>query len=199
MGRSVTSLHPELQTKVAQFIAKAKTHGYNIIVSQAYRTQAEQEALYAQGRTRPGQIVTQARYPQSLHNWGVAFDIAVIINGAANWNTLHYKILGPIGESCGLEWGGRWTDFVDLPHFQLPGYTWSSLQNRYETPEHFISTWRKAPTVPGPIIWEDRAIQEAEEAKLIEKNKHKGTDPANKAFVAAMVLNLRKQLKKEGG
>lgn len=195
MARDIKLLHPELQTKVAMFIRKAKSAGYTIIVSQSLRSKAEQDAIYAQGRTKPGQIVSNAPYPQSLHCWGVAADIAVVIDGKANWTASHYKILGPIGESCGLVWGGRWTSFPDLPHYQLPGYTWSALQKQYGAPQAYISTW-KAPPKANTLTWEERAINEAVAANLIEAGKHKGIDPANKAFVVAVALNLKDELKK---
>lgn len=186
-----------MQAKAKLFIQKAKAAGYDIIISQSLRSKAEQDAIYAQGRTKPGQIVTQAPYPQSLHCWGVAFDIAVVINGKANWTAAYYKMLGPIGESCGLTWGGRWTSFPDLPHYQLPGYKWSQLVTRWSTPEKFIASWSAKPPAPVPAMsWEDKIIQEGVAANIIEAGKHKGTEPATKGFVVAVALNLRDELKK---
>src|SRR5690554_257814 len=99
MARDIKLLHPSLRPKAEQLIQLAAQNGYSIIITQTLRTKAEQDALYAQGRTKPGNIVTQARYPQSLHCWGVAFDIAVLIGGKANWDTRHYDKIGPLGES----------------------------------------------------------------------------------------------------
>jgi len=59
------------------------------------------------------------------------------------WDIPEYAKVGPIGESLGLEWGGRWQNFPDYPHFQLPGYSWSALQKKYGTPEAFMKTWPK--------------------------------------------------------
>ncbi|MGI6066302.1 MAG: M15 family metallopeptidase [Bacillota bacterium] len=116
----------------------------NIVISQTWRTREEQDALYAQGRTRSGNIVTNTRYPYSLHCWGVAFDIAVIVNNKANWSAKYYDIVGPLGESLGLEWGGRWKSFVDRPHFQLPGFTVSDLIKKYAHPESFKKSWKQS-------------------------------------------------------
>ena len=61
----------------------------------------------------------------SLHNYGVAFDICPIINGKAIWSDISlFNKVGKIGKELGLEWGGDWKGFVDKPHFQyLGGYT----------------------------------------------------------------------------
>lgn len=107
------------------FIAKCKAQGYNVIITSTYRDEAEQNALYAQGRTTPGSVVTNARFGDSLHNYRVALDFAPIVNGDIPWNDkkLFMKI-ADIGVSCGFEAGAYWTSFLDLPHLQYTaGYT----------------------------------------------------------------------------
>jgi peptidoglycan L-alanyl-D-glutamate endopeptidase CwlK len=141
--RDVKLLHPDLQPKALRLIELAKAKGINIIITQTWRTKEEQDALYAQGRTRSGNIVTNVKYPHSLHCWGLAFDIAVTINGKVNWSAKYYDIVGPIGESLGLEWGGRWKNFVDRPHFQLPGFSVANLIAKYHSPEMFKKSWKK--------------------------------------------------------
>ena len=139
--RDINLLHPELIPKAEKLIEIAKGKGINIIISQTWRTKAEQDALYAQGRTAPGNIVTNVKYPNSLHCWGAAFDVAVIINGKASWIAAHFDQVGPIGESLGLEWGGRWQNFPDRPHFQLPGVKVADLVKKYGTPEIYMKSW----------------------------------------------------------
>lgn len=143
MSREISLLHPELQAKCQELIKRCKNKGIEIIISQTLRTKEEQDALYAQGRTKPGSIVTNVKYPNSLHCWGLAFDVAVIINSKASWIAAHFDVVGPIGEALGLEWGGRWQNFPDRPHFQLPGYRVAELVHNYKTPENFIKTWAK--------------------------------------------------------
>lgn len=82
------------------------------------RTFAEQDALYAQGRTKPGKIVTKAKAGQSNHNFGCACDIALFLNGDYLEDSPLYLEAGPIGESCGLQWGGRWRSIKDFPHYE---------------------------------------------------------------------------------
>src|SRR5699024_6503628 len=81
---------------------------------------AQQNALYAQGRTKPGKIVTNARAGQSLHNYGVAFDMFITNkNGtSASWDTAKLNQAGRMAEQLDFEWGGRWESIVDRPHTQ---------------------------------------------------------------------------------
>jgi peptidoglycan L-alanyl-D-glutamate endopeptidase CwlK len=93
------------------------------------RTDKEQEALFAQGRTTPGKIVTWARGGESYHNYGLAFDIALIIDGkTASWDTIKdfdgdrvadWMEVVAIAKKYGWEWGGDWPRKKrDMPHFQ---------------------------------------------------------------------------------
>jgi peptidoglycan L-alanyl-D-glutamate endopeptidase CwlK len=94
------------------------------------RTYAEQNALYAQGRTAPGRIVTKARGGYSNHNFGVAFDIGLFHDGKYLDESPIYRKLGPIGEAAGLEWGGRWAGMTDEPHYQIAtGLTLAQLRD----------------------------------------------------------------------
>lgn len=160
MSNQLELLHPVLQTKALQLVELCKSKNIIIKISQTLRTKTEQDELYAQGRTKPGKIVTRAPYPQSLHCWGMAFDIVVLTpSGKATWVVSAYQRVGPIGTSIGLEWGGNWKDFPDYPHYQLPGYSWSSLQKKYGTPQNFIASWKnESPVIvdsepaPDPVL-----------------------------------------------
>lgn len=92
--------------------------GLDLRVTSGLRTREEQQALYDQGRTKPGAVVTNARPGYSWHNFGVAFDVTVFRGGKPVWSGADYDVAGRIGERLGLEWGGRWTGFKDRPHFQ---------------------------------------------------------------------------------
>jgi len=118
----IARLHPEIRGKARRFLRRAKNAGLDLRITSSYRTFAEQNALYAQGRTAPGNIVTYARGGQSYHNYALAFDVVDNEKGYnADWQTI-----GKIGKSLGLEWGGDWG--WDRPHFQLTkGYSTSQL------------------------------------------------------------------------
>jgi len=125
MSRDLDLLHSLVRPKVDAFIEKVKDAGIDMIITCTKRTNAEQALLYAQGRTTPGAIVTNARPGQSAHNWGFAIDVVPIVNGKADWNgrDLVWQEIGKIGQSCGLEWyGAPGAKFPELPHFQLPAW-----------------------------------------------------------------------------
>ena len=116
--RDISLLHPLVQKKLRKFIDLAEANSVEFLVHSTFRGKVEQNNLEAQGRTLPGPIVTNAKYPYSFHNHGVAFDIVPLKDGQPDWND-HEKFnkLGELGKSVGLEWGGDW-QFADKPHFQ---------------------------------------------------------------------------------
>jgi peptidoglycan L-alanyl-D-glutamate endopeptidase CwlK len=149
MAREITQLHPRLQQKVIQLKEACAKVGLTIGISECLRSTNEQEALYAQGRTKPGNIVTNARGTSysSQHQWGVAFDFYRNDGtGAYNESGQFFDKVGAVGKSLGLGWGGDWTSIKDKPHFYLPdwGSTTSALRNQYGTPTAFMATWGKA-------------------------------------------------------
>lgn len=118
--RRIKLLHPAIRAKVKELIIRLeREHGKKARVVSGLRSMQEQAALYAQGRSKPGPIVTKAKPGQSLHNFGLAIDIVEIKNGAALWNNPDWERIGAFGESLGFEWGGRWTSLKDLPHLQM--------------------------------------------------------------------------------
>lgn len=121
-SRSLDDLIPPAKLRVQAFIALAKTKGIDLLVTSTYRDNASQDALYAQGRTAPGKIVTNAKGGQSFHNYRCAVDVVPLVNGKPVWDdkALWFQI-GTLGESCGLEWAGRWKSFPESPHFQYTG------------------------------------------------------------------------------
>lgn len=153
--RDITKLHPKLQEKFKLLQKKCAQKGIKIRATECLRTAKEQDALYAKGRTAPGSKVTNARGrdAKSMHQWGVAVDIVIDMDTDKDgdvdirdlYNAKLLNVVGQIGQSIGLEWGGSWKSIVDKPHFQLPdwGSTPTKLKARYGTPEKFIATWAK--------------------------------------------------------
>ena len=125
-SRKIEDLHPKVQAKARAFLDACEAQGIDILVTSTYRNHASQDALYAQGRTAKGKIVTNARGGQSFHNWRVAFDIVPLRNGKPVWSTSGedgklWQRVGAIGEAQGLEWAGRWKSFREMAHFQFTG------------------------------------------------------------------------------
>jgi hypothetical protein len=119
----ITTTHPLVRDTFTRFIVAAESElNITLRVTHGLRTIAEQNALYAQGRTTAGKIVTNAKGGQSFHNHGMAIDVVELTGKTVNWN-FDYSKLKPIADRLGIEWGGTWK-FVDKPHFQITfGYT----------------------------------------------------------------------------
>lgn len=117
--RNIATLLPQVQPLARALIESAAAVGIAIKVISGTRTYEEQNALYEQGRSKPGRIVTNARGGYSNHNFGIAFDIGVFEGGRYLGESPAYKAVGAIGMKLGLEWGGNWKSIQDEPHFQL--------------------------------------------------------------------------------
>lgn len=148
MGRDITKCHPEIQEKAQQLMETCAKRGLYIGISECFRTVEEQNELYAQGRTKPGNIVTNAKGSSysSHHQWGTAFDFYRNDGkGAYNDGDGFFSMVGRIGKQLGLEWGGDWISPVDKPHFQLPywGSSTAMLKTQYGTPEKFKKAWEE--------------------------------------------------------
>ena len=124
-SRKVEDLVPELQEKFKLFATRMAETGIPFALTCTYRTQEEQYALYAQGRTKPGPKVTWTL--KSKHIDRKAFDIVILKDGRASWDVKvdvnhdqipDYDEAGKIGELCGLKWGGRFKS-PDRPHFEI--------------------------------------------------------------------------------
>ncbi len=115
----ITTLLPEVQPMARALVQKAAEGGITIRIIAGRRSYAEQDALYAQGRSAPGPVVTKAKGGYSNHNFGIAFDVGVFSGTRYLPESSQYKAVGALGMELGLEWGGSWTSLVDQPHFQL--------------------------------------------------------------------------------
>ena len=126
--RNIRTLDVKFQEQVMKFLLEAKKiaamTGCDYVVISGTRTWAQQDALYAQGRTKPGRVVTKARAGQSNHNFGIAFDCGVF-RGGAYLDDQNPRVASSVHRACseaarkhGLAWGGNWK-FKDEPHYQL--------------------------------------------------------------------------------
>ena len=135
----VEKLHPRIKPIVFDNLSKCIDMKVPIRIVQGLRTVDEQNALYAQGRTTPGPIVTKAKGGDSWHNYGLSFDFCLLRNGKAiSWN--REEDLDGDGQKdwsevvnlfilTGFDWGGNWTSFPDYPHIQkLFGLTLSKAK-----------------------------------------------------------------------
>jgi len=127
-SKNVATLHSKVQQVFKNWIAEcqvmAAAYGYEYKAISGNRTWEEQGKIYAQGRTSPGKIVTNAKPGYSNHNYGIAVDMGVFKDGKyldglkpAEAEAFHSKA-AIIAEKYNIEWGGSWRTFKDYPHFE---------------------------------------------------------------------------------
>lgn len=117
--KAIATLHPKVRPLARALVKDAAAKGIEIRVTSGTRTYEEQNALYEQGRSKPGRIVTNARGGHSNHNFGIAFDVTIFKNGQPVWESPQYKVVGALGKALGFTWGGDWESIQDEPHFEL--------------------------------------------------------------------------------
>lgn len=127
---SLQKLHPEVDAAMKQLIRNVQDKGITIKIVEGFRSIEEQNELYAQGRTKPGEKVTNAKGGQSYHNYGLAVDFAILDqetnklswnikkdgnkNGISDWHEVAQE-----AKKLGFTWGGDWKRFKDYPHLQM--------------------------------------------------------------------------------
>lgn len=124
-SRSLTDLRPEMIPLATKFLNDCASAGLSVLVTCTLRSMAEQTALYAQGRTKPGEVVTKAQAGQSAHNYGFALDVVPVVNGKLIWSTKDpvWQKVGDLGVKAGLQWYGTpGEEFVEFAHFQYRGW-----------------------------------------------------------------------------
>lgn len=138
------SLNKKAQKAFEPFICATEaflaTQGVSVEVISGLRSWQAQAALYAQGRTKLGPIVTNAKPGSSWHNYGLAIDLGLFKAGKyldssspAQADKLYAEI-GKIAAKHGIEWGGTWVKFKDTPHFQVTfGKTLAELRAKMES------------------------------------------------------------------
>jgi peptidoglycan L-alanyl-D-glutamate endopeptidase CwlK len=135
----IKQAHPKIKDELMSLYTQCNNLlpvGVRLRFAYVFRSPAEQHALFMQ---RPK--VTNADSWQSIHNYGLAFDIVLLYdkNGdgsfeSASWeNDEHWQTVVKFFKSKGYEWGGDWKKFKDAPHFQKTfGFDWKVLKQRVE-------------------------------------------------------------------
>jgi len=145
-SKSLNDLTPDTRVAADSLLAAASAAGIGVIVTHTLRTCDEQNALYAQGRTAPGNKVTNAPGCKSWHVHGRALDLLVVEPGGAvvhNGHDPRYTKLGEIARTLGFKWGG---DFGDYGHFEYhPGLRMSQV-----CPDPSDCSGIKRPSSTGP-------------------------------------------------
>jgi peptidoglycan L-alanyl-D-glutamate endopeptidase CwlK len=146
INRSIGALAPLLAEAVRRFLERCREENFPVVIIETERSQAVQNAYYAQGRERlevvnsmrkiaglpplkdrENTIITNARV--SNHTGGNAVDLCPEIAGKPGypwWNAPEavWQRMGALAEGCGLDWcaggyGQTWGKGWDNPHFEL--------------------------------------------------------------------------------
>jgi peptidoglycan L-alanyl-D-glutamate endopeptidase CwlK len=152
-SRSLDDLDDDTKAKAKALMKMAEAEGVKILIYSTFRDRESQDSIYAQGRTKPGRKVTQARGGSSFHQYRVAFDFVPLgADGNPNWNDKKkFEKVGAMASKLGMFWGGNFQTFKDMPHVQnTHGLSLKQFQALYperERPASEKSFLRKFDTV----------------------------------------------------
>ena len=120
-SRKLEDLHPTVKSMAERFVDQCHAAGIDVLIYCTYRDAEAQNALYAQGRTIKGDIVTNARGGQSMHQYRVAFDFVPLLHGKAQWKDANkYMECVRIAEEIGFESAARWSGKLkETAHLQF--------------------------------------------------------------------------------
>lgn len=132
----ILTLHPAIRGKalVAYRESVQKTpKGVHPFISEGLRTFARSDELWRQGRTTKGPIVTNSKGGQSYHNYGLALDFVIQVNGLPKWTVNNdWMTVVNAFKKQGFTWGGDWKTIKDFPHLEINfGLNWRELLKRY--------------------------------------------------------------------
>lgn len=145
IGR-INQLHPLIREDAIKAYSEAVAAtpiGVHPFITQTLRTFYEQAVLYAQGRTTPGSIVTNSKEGQSYHNYGLAIDFALQVNGKLEWEVNNdWMAVVNAFKAHGFMWGGNFPGkFKDYPHFEKKlGHNWRDLLVKYNNKDFIEGT-----------------------------------------------------------
>ena len=118
-SRDISLLRDDVAANCRIWLERCEAAGLKVLITNTVRDRAYQEYPYAQGRTRPGQIVTNGRVP-TFHSEkaGLAFDFCENVRGHEYDDESFFTRAAAIAKEMGFSWGGDWQSFPDMPHLQ---------------------------------------------------------------------------------
>jgi hypothetical protein len=126
MSTRLDDLQPEFRRIAVEVLAQLLEAGIAVAIVTTGRTQAEQDAAFARGASK---------VHHSRHQDGMAIDLCPFLTWELHgpdklqWSAADpaFKMIGRIGEKCGLRWGGRFGESApgagdgwDAGHLELP-------------------------------------------------------------------------------
>lgn len=185
--RDIDELHPLAKQACNLFLAECKKQGVNVFITETYRSQARQNYLYEQGRTRSGQVVTWTK--SSNHTGRMAWDIAVSPPKALYDITTLNKA-GAIAKELGITWGGSWKT-PDRPHFEIKS-SWKP-KNDNKKGDDIVSKPAFPSQMPinnndTPSVWAKEAWEFAKKEGLLDGSRPK--DAITREELAIVLMRM---------
>lgn len=145
----INLLHPKIREEVRTLINQCNsllTQHSQVRIIQGYRTFAEQDALF---KKRPK--VTNAKAGASYHNYGLAFDFAMLVDGTEiswdikkDWDKdgmADWMEVVRVFANNGYDWGGKFSTITDNPHIEKRfGLTWQQMLKKYNAKDFIQGT-----------------------------------------------------------
>ena len=182
-SRKLSDLRSDVRANAELPLAECEKQGLRVLVTQTLRDDEYQAYLYAQGRTRKGQIVTNSKVT-TFHGAGLALDVCQNIKGQEYSDPAFFRNVAILAKHMGFSWGGDWRSFPDRPHFQWDaGGKWSGSLLRAKilppmmplykpgTPkekEKEMVYYKKLSDVPE---WYKRAVEKCVDKKALQGDK----------------------------
>jgi len=190
-SRDINLLRPDVAANCRKWLELCKANGLNVLVTQTVRDKEYQEHLYAQGRTRPGNIVTNGKVP-TFHadTVGCAFDFCKNVKGHEYDDNAFFAKAAALAKGMGFSWGGDWKSFVDMPHIQWDNHgEWTSAMIRAGKLPPEMPLWGKE---------EDEMISEERFYEMFLQAMAKYTDRQNKQPVSGWAKESMDKAKAAG-
>lgn len=150
-SRDLRALRADVRVNVETLLRLCAEQGLDVLITQTVRDDEYQAYLYAQGRTRPGAIVTNSK-TTTFHGKGLAVDFCQNIRGHEYDDAGFFRNVATIAKGIGFSWGGDWKSFVDMPHLQWDNH------GKYTT-----AMLRAGLTAPMMPKWEEQTKEEEDE------------------------------------
>lgn len=134
-NRNYADLAHFFARKVENAVQDCVDEGYMVRMFEGYRSRARQDWLHAQGRSRPGKIVTNAKAGHSWHQFGVACDVVGYLDGHWDWSINYDKV-----DAIFYEHGFESLKF-ERPHYQIRAGLTIARANEIVLKQGLLGLW----------------------------------------------------------
>jgi hypothetical protein len=156
-SRDINDLRPDVAANVRIGVKALSDMGFPVGFSSTYRNDEQQAYLYEQGRTRPGQIVTNSRVT-TFHGARLAFDVFQNVKGKEWSDNAFWTAASAVFKGLGFSWGYDWATFKEKPHFQ------------WDNHGKYTGAQVRAGILPPPMpLWEDEDMTPERFAELYDQ------------------------------